>query len=349
MKSKVLLISIVSILLFCSCSSEAQKSFESLYQEISQIDFEQSTPTMIKSLIDRIDNHVIKFPNFENNASLIEFKNKALIYSENMSFQEIFSQIDQLENSSFQDYESAISSFNQAKESLLSYIMNATIANNIEFAKSKIESIDKRLESINLEQSDYYNAFNATDVSIIEEFINKYPNSVMKNTLYEQIDNLFYSEYMNNINSNPVTIYELNQTVNRAKYYVSKFRNIDLKMQINEAIATWESQRHSILETELHNELQVLMEQMEDAAKTKAKRTHPTYEVEMCVARGSNPEVIGYSSTFERVYQVNLKGAFLGWDKREMVISIVGKIKGDLRNGVSTTITGSRVDSDRKF
>ena len=69
----------------------------------------------------------------------------------------------------------------------------------------------------------------------------------------------------------------------------------------------------------------------------------------MCAARGSSPEVVGYSSTFERLYQVNMKGAFLGIDEREMMIAVSGRIKGDLQNGVTISITGSRIESDKKF
>ena len=68
----------------------------------------------------------------------------------------------------------------------------------------------------------------------------------------------------------------------------------------------------------------------------------------MCSPRGSNPEVVGYSSTFERLYQVNMVGAFLGWNKREMAIAVSGRISGDLNSGVTWSVTGSRIDSDVK-
>lgn len=349
MKIKCLLLGLIALLFLNACNNEAKTSYEQLSQELNQVEFSQLSLNSIETLVNKIDNHLNKFPDFEQNSILIDFKNNAMIVVENKVYEELLNSLSQIENETYQNYESAIKSFNSAKQNLSEFISRAKNKQNIQDAENRIEKINEQLNSINLEQNDFFSAINSNNVNTIEEFLNKYPYSVMKNSLSEKIDEIYYSEFLGDFNSSPSSIYALNNSVNKAKSYLTKFRSIEAKTKINELIINLESQRRPILEAELQDGLQELIEKMEDAARTKAKNAHPTYNVEMCAARGSSPEVVGYSSTFERLYQVNMKGAFLGIDTREMMIAVSGRIKGDIQNGVSISITGSRVDSDRKY
>lgn len=170
----------------------------------------------------------------------------------------------------------------------------------------------------------------------------------MRHTLYVKIDEVYLSEFVSEAGSIPSTIKDLNSYVSKAKSIQDKVRSIEAKGQIMEMITSAEAQRRSILEQELSDKMQDLMEMMERRARSTAESEHSTYDVSTCVARGSNPEVVGYSSTFERLYEVHMVGAFLGYDKRDMEILVYGKIKGDLKVGVSMSVTGSRVVSDVK-
>lgn len=53
---------------------------------------------------------------------------------------------------------------------------------------------------------------------------------------------------------------------------------------------------------------------MGNKASNTASSERPTYDVTTCVARGNNPEVVGTSSIVERIYEVRMKGRFLGYD-----------------------------------
>lgn len=348
MNLKSILFGLLALLFLYSCNSEAKKSYEQLSSEVNALSGEMSISTL-EELVSKIDNHIGRFPDFEENSLLEESKKGILSIIENKVYEQLVDNVNQLQYSSFQDYESAIQGYNSAKQSLTEYLNRATNQDNIANAQNLINQIDNQLSSISLEQNDFYSAVNSNSVYTIEEFLSNYPNSVMRNSLYGKIDEIYYSEFLNDFISNPSTINELNNSSNKAKSYLSKFRSVEAKSKINELIVGLESQRRSILDSELSDNLQVLIERMEEAAKQRAERAHSTYTVEMCSARGSIPEVVGNSSTFERVYQVNLKGAFFGIDKREMMIAVSGRIKGDLQNGVTITITGSRVESDKKL
>lgn len=349
MKIKNLLLGLITLFLLNACNNEAKISFEQLSTELNQIEISQLSLNSLEILVAKIDNHVNKFPGYEQNSILLDFKNQVLIAIENKVYEELINSINQIENETFQDYENAIKNYSLIKQKLTEYLNSAQNQQNIQDAKSRIEKINTQLNSINLEQNDFYTVVDSNNTYDIEGFLNKYPNSVMKNSLLEKIDEIYYSEFLSDFNSSPSSIDEINGSISKIRKYLTKFRSQDTKNKINELIVNIESQRRGILEMELQDKLQDLIERMEDAARTRAANTHPTYVVEMCVARGSNPEVVGYSSTFERLYQVNMKGAFLGIDKREMMIAVSGRIKGDLQNGVTISITGSRVESDRKF
>ena len=345
---KKLMAVLMAVIFLTACNNEAKKSFEQLSVEINQKKIDDLRLSSLEELSNKIDYHLNHYPDYEKNLVLIDTKKQISIVVDNLIYNQLINRINQAENIAYPDYESAIKSYTVFKDKLSQYVNNATSEQNIQDAENRIEEISEQLNNINSEQSDFYNVINSDSVNDIEEFLNKYPHSVMRNALYEKTDEIYYSEFLSDFSSSPSSIYRLNAYVKKAKAYLSKFRSIEAKTKINELISEAETQRRSILELELQDKLQDLMERMEGAAKNRAESTHPTYVVEMCAARGSNPEIIGYSSTFERLYQVNMKGAFLGLDKREMMIAVSGRIKGDLQNGASISITGTRVDTDDK-
>ena len=286
MKIKNLLLGLIALFLFNACSDEAKTSFEQLTTEFNQIEISQLNLTSLETLVAKIDNHVNKFPEYEQNHILLNFKSKALIAAENKVYEELINSISQIENETFQDYESAIKSYSIIKQNLTEYLNNAQNQQNIQDAQNRIERINVQLNSINLEQNDFYSAVGSNNTYVIEEFLNKYPNSVMRNSLFEKIDEIYYSEFLSDFNSSPSSIYEINSAVSKAKNYLTKFRSLEAKNKINELIVNIESQRRGILEMELQDKLQDLIERMEDAARTRAANAHPTYSVEMCTAHG---------------------------------------------------------------
>lgn len=331
------------------CNNEAKTNFEELSKDFDRSVLSDMSDAAIQRLAERIESHLSRFPDYEQNYVLTGFKEKIIMHLENKAFEKLLQYVGELESKTFNDYDEATNTLNEAKNAIDEYTSQSRNENNISIAKSKSEKISMQINSITYERNDYYNAVNSNSVYEIEMFVNKYPNSVMRNSLLSKIDEIYYSEFVDGFDPSPRSINDLNGSVSRVKSFSSKFRSIEFKSKLNELAVSLESQRRPILEAELQDNLQVLIERMENEARSKAERTHPTYKVEMCVARGSNPEVVGYSSNFERVYQVNMKGAFLGIDKREMMIAVSGRIKGDLQSGVSIIVTGSRIQSDNKF
>ncbi len=186
-------------------------------------------------------------------------------------------------------------------------------------------------------------------VALVNDFLEQYPHSIMRDELVGMLDDLLLTEFLTTASHTFTSIDDINSAMNDAKSCIKKLSKNEYKLQIQEYITNIEAQRRNVLELELSDKLQYLISEMGDAARAKAKRAHTTYNVTTCSPRGSQPEVFGYSSTFERVYQVNMKGAFLGWDKRELTIVVTGKISGNVNYGVSYSVTGTRIDSDRKF
>ncbi|MFK8296488.1 hypothetical protein ACI760_09910 [Capnocytophaga canimorsus] len=419
MKKNLFITIVVLALSIVSCKNESEESYDFLQQQIHQFDENQINPTLAENIINQIDTHLNKFPNFQKNKVLYDFKKKALIFiekieyqqlinqingltSENLSdyestvstlneikqsllsytksatiseniedaksrikfinqqlenigYQQLINQINEINNKNFADYETAISNLNEIKQTLLSYSKSATISENIEDAKSRVEFINQQLESVNMEQSEFYNIMDAPDISVIQNFLNKYPNTVMRNTLYERIEVIYLSDFMTSINFNPQTIKELNESINRAKKYNFKFRKAENLMKITEFVTQLEQQRRIVLEGELNDKLRILIYQMENEAKTKALREHDgsvfqDWSVDRCSAIGNNPEQIGYSQLIERTYVVKIKGSatggLFGYDRRELKIIVTGRIEGDSQQGVTFGVTGSSVESD---
>jgi len=349
MKVITLTIGFAALLLFSSCENKAKTSFNQVSQEITAAGFTDLNIDQLQRFVNKIDTHLSEYPSYEKNAELSSLKETLISKIDDLVYNEVSNKIKLIENESFEDYDQASNAYSSVKQALQEYIDHGNNKQNIENAKQIIEKIDEQLNNINTEQSDFYAVVASNDAASIEDFLSKYPNSVMSNTLLEKIDQIYYSEFISEINSSPNSIYELNNNVSKAKSYLTKFRSVEAKNKIGELIANMESQRRTILDSELSDGLQDLIERMEDAARQKAEDTRPTYNVEMCSARGSNPEVVGNSSIVERIYQVNMKGAFMGWDKRELMIRVTGRIKGDIQNGVSINITGTRIETDKKL
>ncbi len=347
MKTNLIII-FFSILLFTACNNEAKSSYEEIKLTYNSIVNQNPSPEALSLLISQIDSHVSKFPSFEFNSELEEMKSSILMLIERTIFESIEEKFNSAQSESFQDYESAVKKYNEIRYELKEYISNAQSTDNYEKANNYLATIENLLQNIESEKSEFDNVIYSNDIELIEGFLINYPYSVMKNTLIDKIDELVFTEFMNDFNNSPNTINELNNCVSDAKSCLNKLKNIDAKSKISELISNLESRRQQILDMELSNGLPLLLEQMEDEAKEKAERAHSTYNVEMCVARGSNPEMTGNSGTIERQYEVNLVGSFMGVDKRTMEIVVTGRIKGDLQRGVDINITGSKVVSDKK-
>lgn len=232
---------------------------------------------------------------------------------------------------------------------LESYISTAKVEANIQVANSKIAEIADKVSRTSDERHEYYAVINTGSVEDIETFIDKYPGSVMKHALIEKIDEIYYTEFLENFNANPRTIRDLNASKGDIESTLGRMRGIDIKTKVAELMNGIEAQRPSVLEMELQDNMQGLLDRMETEAKRKAENTRTSYDVETCAARSSIPEVVGYSSTIERLYQVNMIGSFFGIDKRELMIVVSGKITGDLQRGVTISVTGSRIQSDTKY
>jgi hypothetical protein len=349
MKIKKLILFSIFLFVVNACSNKANKSFNQLSVEINRNEISSLSLSSIEKLVDKIDNHINNFPDFEKNFILLNFKREALIAAEEKYYEDLVSAISQLELEDFQDYESAITQYSNLRQKFSDFIVSSKNQQKISDAKSRIEKLNKKIYDINIEKNAFYAASNSNSIFNIEEFISQYPNSFMLNVLISKIDELYYSNFLSELNNNPSSIYEINNNISLANNYRSKLRGLDSKNKINEIISSNESERRSVLEIELDNKLQVLIERMESAARIKAENTRPTYIVETATARNSLPEIVGYSANIERSYQVNMRGAFFGIDKRELVIIVTGRISGDLQNGASISITGIRIASDIKL
>lgn len=338
---------LICLFVFSACNNEAKLSYEQIQSAYTQIN--NNSPESIKSLISQIDNHIEKYPSYEKNDELESLKINLSSQIETFIFAALQDKITECYNHKFDDYDEAISAFSQLKDVLNDFVRNSKNSENISYAQGYIERIDSMLQNISQEQTDFEKAIYSNDASDIETFLANYPNSIMRTTLLEKMDQIYFSEFMSKINLSPNSIIELNNSINKAKSYLENLQNFEVKAQIVEIITQMESKRRQVLEVELSDKLQDLIESMEEAARHAAKNKHPTYEIQTCVTRGSNPEIVGNSSTIERVYQVNMKGAFLGIDKREMEITVIGRIKGDINRGVSISVTGTRIMSDTKY
>lgn len=335
------------ICLLGSCKNEAKISYEKLRAEYEQAN--NNSPELIEVFINKIDSHLSKFPTFEKNSELESIKASLMAKIEQIIFETLKRGFEDCYSYKFQEYDEAINKFNQLRTQLSEFIQQSNNEQNVSITKGYVEKIDNSLNSISQERQDYFSATSSNNINDIETFLSNYPNTVMRGSLLDKIDEIYFTEFMSSVKSSANSITEINSNVITAKNYLNKIQNVEAKSKIVEIINSLESQRRPILEAELGDKLQNLIESMEYAARSEASDARPTYTVEMCVARGSNPEVVGYSSNFERIYQVNMKGSFLGIDKRELEIAVSGRIKGDLNSGVTTSITGSRIISDRKY
>lgn len=342
----LLLIVVISFFIY-SCNNEAQTNFEQIQTEFQSLNF--NSPDAVDFFIDKIDNHLNRFPDYDRNSELIQIKKKLNDKIEQAIFEEIKGRFQESYSQKYQGYDEAIEKFNQLKTVLNDFIEHTSNTDNSSTARNYIDQLNTSLNSINNEKQAYYNAVNSNNVYEIEEFLSNFPNSVMRGSLLDKIDEIYFSEFTSSISMSVNTIPDVNKNVSIAKDYLQKIKNLEAKSQVSEIISNLENQRRPILETELNDKLQDLIIRMEREARDRAEQKRPTYTVEMCVPRGSNPEIVGYSSSFERVYQVNMKGAFLGIDKRELEVSVSGRITGDLNSGVTISITGARVISDVKL
>ncbi len=338
---------LIFLVLLSSCNNEAQQSYEQLQSAYSQIN--SNSPETIESLISQIDNHLEQYPSYEKNDELENLKINLSSQIEAFIFTTLQDKITECYNHKFDNYDEAISTFSQLKNVLNDFVRSSKNSENISYAEKYIDKIDGVLQNISQERTDFESVIYSNDVSDIETFLANYPNSIMRATLLEKIDQIYFSEFMSKINLSPNSIRDLNSSISKAKSCLENLQNFEVKAQVAEIITQMESGRRQVLEAEMSDKLQDLIESMEDTARNAAENKHPTYEIQTCVARGSNPEIVGNSSTIERIYQVNMKGAFLGIDKREMEITVIGRIKGDINNGVSISVTGTRIMSDTKY
>lgn len=346
MKNKILFAFFFSIFMY-SCSNEAQSSYEKIQAEYQNLNTESFDA--VNLLIERIDNHLSQYPDFDKNSELEDLKRSINDRIDQVIFEKIIEKYKDCFSQNYQNYDEAAENFKELLSGVESYIENAKSNDNISKAKKICEKIKESLRSINLEREDYNNVIYSNNVIEIENFLSKYPNTVMRSTLMDKIDEVYLSEVSTQISQNANTIPKVNNIINIAKEYQQKIRNPEYKAQLAQIISNLDSQRRQILEAELSDKLQDLIIKMEEKAKSRAEEERPTYKVEMCVPRGSNPEIVGYSSSFERVYQINMTGRFLGIDKRELTVAVTGRISGDLENGVTISVTGSRIISDQKL
>lgn len=339
-------LAVVICLYVCSCSNEAQSSYEKIMTDYQYLNTESFDA--VKNFIQRIDNHIMHYPDFEKNYELDDLKKNINGSIEQAILGKIEEKYKDCISHNFQNYDEASAAYSELLSGIESYIENATSNDNISKAKDYSERIKESLRSIDSERSDYNDVIYSNNVYDIESFLSRYPNTVMRGSLMDKIDNIYISEMNSKISSNPKTIPEANEIINTAKGYQQKIKNPEYLAQLSQVISSMDTQRRQILETELHDKLQDLMVKMEDRAKSRAEDEHPTYVVELCVPRGSNPEIVGYSSNFERVYQINMIGRWLKIDKRDLVVTVSGRISGDLENGVTISVTGSTINSDVK-
>lgn len=332
--------------IICSCSNEAQSSYERIQADYQNLNIESFD--VAGSLIDRIDSHLIQYPDFEKNPELKQIKKNINYKIEQVLFERIEKQYHECFSHKYTNYDEATDSFRGLLSEIECYVKNSEISENKTKANTYVDEINNSLNSIAIERDEFYNAIYSNTVSEIEMFLSKYPTTVMRGKLMDKIDEIYLSEAYTALSTNANTILEAKRVIDKAKGYQLKIINPEYKAQLSQLISDLDCKRRQILETELHDKLQDLMVRMENEAKSKAENEHPTYKVEMCVPRGSNPEVVGYSSNFERVYQINMIGRFLGRDKRDLVVTVSGRISGDLDHGVTISVTGSTINSDQK-
>lgn len=264
-------------------------------------------------------------------------------------FDALKEKIKECDNRKFDNYDEAISTFSQLKNDLNDFVQSAKNNENISHAKKYIEKIDNKLQNISQERTDFESTTYSNDVSDIETFLIKYPNSIMRATLSNKIDQIYFSNFQNSINSYPKSIMELNSSVSKVKSYLEEIQSTELKEKIKKSIDELESKRRKVLAIEMNNSLQDLIDRMERKAKKEASNRHPASKVETCVARSSYPEIVGNSGDIERVYLVNMKGIIFGDDRFEMEIMVTGRIKGDINSGVTFSVTGARILSDKPY
>lgn len=350
----------MAILFFCvACDNKAEKSYISLKEKILQVDIDNSNHAILEGIIKEIDNHLVEFPNYEENSFLKDFKKKSLLFIENANYQKIIKEIDGIENITFTDYKEALSIFEKAKKILLSSIENSSIENNIQDAKMRISQIDSLLKSIALEESEFYDVINSNDISEIQQFLHKYPKSVMRNNLNQKMDVILMTEFMSVINLNPTSIINLNEEITKCREYSQKFNIPESTMKITEYINQLESQRRYILEVELENKMEVLVREMEIEAIRKATKERQgnlfqQWNIEHCIPIENNIEQVGHNSRMLfRRYEVKIKGSatggLFGYDRRKLLIFVTGRIAGDLQKGVSITVTGSSIEENREI
>lgn len=330
----------------CSNGNPAKESFELLQKECENTNL--SSNENIAYLIEKIDTHISQFEDFSENSVLIDIKASLEKKLEANIFALLEEEFTSCFASSFQGYEEASEKLNKTKNSLQAFMQNANDRTLAEQAKEYIERLDNSLSSINQEKMDYYTVISSNSPEDMEQFIIAYPNTVMREGLLAKIDETYMSKLMTDLSMSHQSIDGLNKNIADARTCMNKLRSLEAKAQLAETISNLEGQRRQILDLELADKMQDLIKMMGNKASNTASSEHPTYEVTTCVARGNNPEVVGTSSIVERIYEVRMKGRFLGYDERLLAVQVTGRIEGNINTGVFVTVTGAHIISDEK-
>ncbi|PDP58155.1 hypothetical protein CLI75_05565 [Porphyromonas gingivalis] len=330
----------------CSNGNPAKESFELLQKEYENTNL--SSNENIAYLIEKIDTHISQFEDFSENSVLIDIKASLEKKLEANIFALLEEEFTSCFASSFQGYEEASEKLNKTKNSLQAFMQNANDRTLAEQAKEYIERLDNSLSSINQEKMDYYTVISSNSPEDMEQFIIAYPNTVMREGLLAKIDETYMSKLMTDLSMSHQSIDGLNKNIADARTCMNKLRSLEAKAQLAETLSNLEGQRRQILDLELADKMQDLIKMMGNKASNTASSEHPTYEVTTCVARGNNPEVVGTSSIVERIYEVRMKGRFLGYDERLLAVQVTGRIEGNINTGVFVTVTGAHIISDEK-
>lgn len=336
------------IFLFIGCQSK--DPYEKLRPLLSSIG-ENSNVGQIENVIIKIDSFTIAYPEHRLVDSLLVVKSNYALIIEHKMFEKFYSKITNIFDYNYTSYEDATSKFGEAIS--FCYEMKQKLKN--EELVTKIDALNQRLEksinSIKTEVNDYNYLISNLTMDNLNSFLSQYPNSVMRSTLETKKDEIYLNEYLQNARNYFNTISQLNSEVSKLNSCISNLSSLDNKLKMKDILRKIEEQRRNVLEAELSDNLSSLLSIMENRARSKASGAHFNARVETCSPRGSNPEIVGYRSTFERQYLVYTKsGTWLtGFVKRELRITVNGEIEGDLQTGVSYRVTGVRVDNDKRL
>ena len=333
------------LFLLISCSSEAKKSYNQLRSEYEIVFVNSKSFEDIESFVSKLDVHLSQYPSYKGNEDLQIIKKQLINKREDIIYNDIQTSYETCFNTHFQSYEEITTKMTLLKDELAILYEKSTTTKNKQLVEKYLSEIVKALHNIAIEKQEYIDAVGSKDVVMLNNFIEKFPNSLLINNVKERVDDIYYTELLENTHRNIETIEDLNENLQLANEYSYKFFSMERKNSVSEWIEHLESRRKEILANEMVLKLDDLFEEMEIKARHVALQYNPGLQIEEIAVVSETQKEMKNSQNYTRIYRLKLSKDYLlfKYPKADINVEVVGRIQGDLQNGALIGVLDSKL------